>query len=1471
MAMVAKSHPTPEVALADMVTRENSDDVELYVRTLSTGTVVTHRAYGHFLPHDPTTRSLILANETSLTTYRVLADGRLVPEGTEHMFGLVTDVCRLRGIRTTLLGNSGSASTTTAREPLATSDLLLSLLDSGILRILTLSSNPSVGIATAHPNSTPITRRLVTVKDLVVAPPGLNPFHRTHRLCVDPLSRAFVAGALKNSFQIFLVSPEYYITTPKDPTSPGPSATMSSRDSEFSSSQNTGLRTNPSAVSPDFVRESRIFTVPGTICAMTFLHPHPNEKERVLLAMMVMLDSPAVSLSLYIYEFWTRNPALTTSSTTTMSLLQDTRHYARLPFPKGSALPYALVALPTFPEAFLLVNQQEVLWIDARDAASGNVYHTAQPLPRDPQGRPPLVVSTDVVTSSNQEDPSEEMSVLASCTVYLTLATQQLLKLVLQPEKRFQINTWSLDTTPGQGLTILASCPVQGDVLFMPGDMGDHAVVCVTGGESSCLEKRYIIPNYAPVNHCVHVANPSPCLPTMWMVTGCAPSAQVRALQWGIPTTLVNQSEPVFEDVRTMWDLEVEDSAGLHRRCLVLSYVYTTRTIIWSDEELRDGASTFAVDTDHPTIFAGTHLRQWLIQITREAVRGIPAQESTFSLQPFRWSPTTSHPYRIAYAQLLSSYLLLVMQVGQCWKLTLLELPHDPHAQRLTVRHLDEIQFPNGEPSAFYAAWINGRVHGMVGFHGVRLSHFTICQDRLILANTYELAHGADATLKVLHGLVLLRDPHSDNIYLVISFRDGYCAAYLVTTTNQTPHLNFIFARPKLFRLGQAPSTLVPSKVATHPGDLLPTMAWAYADRVYQIGVNNTGPYPVPLELPGPYPRIIGLTPYPNSPMLLTVLVEGQLLTCKTRTHTLHARNSFGISVTPKQVYYDDATNTVVVTGYSPVVGLEQVQVLDPHTGEVLTHQSLLPQEQIYCSYTWTFTDKRTYRYFCVGTGIPQTKGGSPTQGLSPKGRVVMYTLKRVATTAPCSPSPTISTKSPQPLLSPTVSPSLSVAPSSSIIQLKFVWDLERPGTVTRMASFGSKGLLLAINQTVCLLGLNTSQRKMVEITSFSLDTPVRTLDTNYPYVSVASVLGPLQLWRFDIVDSEFRPAASSGLASHICQARLLSPRCVLASGQFGGLVGYYHKLDTALSVNSPLQHLVTQPTTPCPTLTGDEQDLALEPSDVDGLILKARFGFDTRDTIRQLVLGSLTGQHRCSWYRNNWDGNVALQNSSLAKTRRVEQRYQFRQINDIMEIDDVSSQIQQQSILKNLDEGPFDPSEELENRNIPHLPLNWVTPPATQQLEFGASLTGALYGILPIRYPLYRVLAELQVAIQNYFHTGPQLNNGLGVSFPLTTHLLFYPTTIHGDILQQWFTHCNAQERQDMVMNNAKLRAVLEAYLRYTVQHGVIPFNLTGDPHSAINSSPEEIVKRGLEILEYILTELDLTLGTDTPPLLPL
>ncbi|KAJ1968428.1 hypothetical protein IWQ62_001252, partial [Dispira parvispora] len=1467
MAMVAKSDSTPEAILADMLARENSDDVELYVRTLSTSTVVTHRTYGHFLPHEPATRFLILANETNLTTYRILADGQLVPEGTEHMFGLVTDVCQLPGIRTTLLGNSGTGSTATAGEPSVTCDLLLTLMDSGVLRILTLSSNPSVGIASSHSNSTPITRRLVTVKDLVVAPPGLNPFHRIHRLCVDPLSRAFVAGALKNSFQIFLVHPEYYTTSPNNPTSPDPSATLSSHEPGPPLTPDGGLGTNASTVTPDFVRESRIFTVPGTICAMTFLHPYPHEKERVLLAMMVMLDSPTVSLSLYIYEFWTQNSTLSSSSTITTSLLQNTRHYARLPFPKGSTFPYAMVALPTFPEAFLLINEQDILWIDARDAASGNVYHTTQPLPKDAQGRPPLVVSTDVTTPTAHETTSEEKSAVTSCTVYLTLSTRQLLKLVLQQEKRFQINTWSLDTTPGQGLTILASCPAQADVLFMPGDMGDHAVVGVTGGENPCLEKKYIMPNYAPVNHCVYVMNPSPGLSTMWVVTGSAPSAQVRALQWGIPTTLVNQSEPVFEGVQAVWDLSVEDSTGLHKRFLVLSYVDTTRTVVRSGEELRDGANTFAVDTNHPTIFAGIHLRQWLIQVTRKGVWGIPAQESTHSLQPLHWSPTTSHPYRIAYAQLLSFYLLLVMQVGKDWKLMLLELPQDPQAQKLTIRHLDDIALPSGEPSSFYAAWVNGRVHGMVGFHGVRLSHFTICQDRLTLANTYELAQGAGAALKVPHGLVLLQDPHTGQIYLIVSFRDGYCAAYLVVTTQQMPHLNFILSRPKLFRLGQVPSTLVPSMVATHPGDQLPATAWAYADRVYQIGVSTTGPYPIPLELPGPHPQIIGLTPHPNSPTLLTVLVKGQLLTCKTQTHTLHTRHSFGISVTPKQVYYDDVTNTVVVTGYNPVVGLEQVQVLDPHTGEVLTHQSLLPQEQIYCSHTWTFTDKRTYRYFCVGTGIPQTKDGSPPQGLSPKGRVVMYTLKRVSTTAPCSPSPTVSTQSPQALFSPTVSPSPSVTPLGSMMQLKFVWDLERSGTVTRMAPFGNKGLLLATNQTVCLLELNTSQRKMVEITSFTLDTPVRSLDTKYPYVSVASVLSSLQLWQFYTTSSEFRPVASSGLASHICQARLLSPRCVLAAGQFGGLVGYCHKKaltssDTTSSVNSPSQHLVAQPATSRPAVTGDEQSRDMEPNGGDELVLKAKFGLDTRDTVRQLVLGSLTGQHRYSWYRNNWDGNAALQNSSFTETRRVEKRYQFRRIDDIMEMDDVSFQGQRQPVPENADRGPFDPNEGLENRNVPHLPLNWDAPSDTQQLGFGASLTGALYGILPIRYPLYRVLAELQVAIQNHFHAGPQLNNGLGVSFPQTTHLLFYPTTIHGDILQQWFIHCNAQERQEVVRSNPQLRAVLEAYLRYTVQHGTVPFNLAWDSQSTSNSSPEEAVKRGLEIVEYVLAELDLTLG---------
>ncbi|KAJ2301228.1 hypothetical protein IWW55_003787, partial [Coemansia sp. RSA 2706] len=137
----------------------------------------------------------------------------------------------------------------------------------------------------------------------------------------------------------------------------------------------SGARQHPQASS-----ERIHISTGGAICDAAILMPAPTEARRILLVAAIM-DGERQSHFLYLYEIWSH--AMSTARTPSL--------VAKLPLPFDIAMPLRIIALPAFPEHFVLVTENEVVLGSALQLLSGDIHLYRQPLPRLSNGTSDLV------------------------------------------------------------------------------------------------------------------------------------------------------------------------------------------------------------------------------------------------------------------------------------------------------------------------------------------------------------------------------------------------------------------------------------------------------------------------------------------------------------------------------------------------------------------------------------------------------------------------------------------------------------------------------------------------------------------------------------------------------------------------------------------------------------------------------------------------------------------------------------------------------------------------------------------------------------------------------------------------------------------------------------------------------------------------------------------------------------------------
>ncbi|KAJ1730563.1 hypothetical protein LPJ61_002948, partial [Coemansia biformis] len=236
----------------------------------------------------------------------------------------------------------------------------------------------------------------------------------------------------------------------------------------------------------------------------------------------------------------------------------------------------------------------------------------------------------------------------------------------------------------------------------------------------------------------------------------------------------------------------------------------------------------------------------------------------------------------------------------------------------------------------------------------------------------------------------------------------------------------------------------------------------------------------------------------------------------------------FPVDGEPRRLVLDRDTGLLLVaSAMHPATSC--LCALDPVSGQVQTRVQFLPSERVCSLATWYVQGPKMYRYVCVGTAQHSAQR-------SASGRLLIYSLKqakrrvRAKAAAPGAPDAT------------------------GAFELKYVWESERGGPVSALASMGDVFLVVAVGASCVVLRLDVEHRQVVECCSCALRFPVTSLDVDGHDIVAGSEREAVNVLRFSPGDGHDRLEVlhSARFGVSAADARFLAPGLVAGVDRSG-------------------------------------------------------------------------------------------------------------------------------------------------------------------------------------------------------------------------------------------------------------------------------------------------------------------------------
>ncbi|KAJ2675619.1 hypothetical protein IWW42_001041 [Coemansia sp. RSA 1085] len=206
--------------------------------------------------------------------------------------------------------------------------------------------------------------------------------------------------------------------------------------------------------------------------------------------------------------------------------------------------------------------------------------------------------------------------------------------------------------------------------------------------------------------------------------------------------------------------------------------------------------------------------------------------------------------------------------------------------------------------------------------------------------------------------------------------------------------------------------------------------------------------------------------------------------------------STYSVKAEPKRLVVDQNTGLLLVACKAPVSldpevsgWTSELKAVDPRTGWIHDKVQFRAMELVCSLATWNIRGPKTYRYLCVGT----TQFAEDMR--STGGRLVIYSIKQ------------------------TKRKSRTKRAGSSLelmgYELKYVWESDRRGPVSALASLGDSYLVVAVGSSCLVLKLDVVQKRLIECCECRLRFAATSLDVRGYDIVVGSQRESVNVLRF--------------------------------------------------------------------------------------------------------------------------------------------------------------------------------------------------------------------------------------------------------------------------------------------------------------------------------------------------------------------
>ncbi|KAK9764102.1 hypothetical protein K7432_008679, partial [Basidiobolus ranarum] len=826
------------------------------------------------------------------------------------------------------------------------------------------------------------------------------------------------------------------------------------------------------------------------------------------------------SASIVLYQFWLKEP------------LQPAQIYGKLPLGKDFPLPLHLIPLPHHPESFLIINERQILFLQADDVTSGNVSYYRVNLPFISRGAfeggaAPLVTSYSL--PSELPPLTSGISLAVAATQYLYFGTDNgaLYKAIITAEPYIEFQLLGNLNPIGEAMHVIAIDDQQGDLLEISGEMANGAVVMIDPYNN--ISVRTEILNWSPVLDFVSLDYYNEHHDSLYLCSGGSSGGSIREIRNGVGVTTIVTTGSDFGSANRLWSLKV-DPSDANDSFLVISFVHETRLMYSGAGELEDISDRSGFDLEESTIGAGAiHNSGYLAQICHRAVvvtRPSLSDDETAS-NSARWTPPDN--VTITVGLTIGNSIILGLSSNQTHSLLMLAVNIDLTTKEITFVVVANVELEN-EPCSIDCISSNTIAPVPICLIGTYKPSIEIYSINSSLG--FELLHSEPLGSYSSEGINIPQSTGfvgTEKKHFLAGLRDGTIIQYSWewSTENGKPLLRLPTSR----KIGVFPVQIVYPQQGIHTDFVL-----IFSDRAWKI-TSSSGGLAFNSVSFNQSEQITAATAFADGSEY-----DGYLTVTKNVLNYVYLdsekRNNVRQIVqenTPRRIIYDKMTEKFLIAcnvdSYTQST-TTVLKLIEPLSGQVLTEQRMRDREIAYSMCVWNIAGKRKYRYICVGTGI-QDSGSVPHHG-----RLLIYNLKK-----------TSSRKHP--------------STEAAIYELKLVWENERPGAVYSICPFEDGYLLVSAGKTLYMFYLDLNVKKLVESCKISTRSPVVSISVQGAWISVGTQKDSVLLYTFDKTQQSLEFVRGGRHLRLVANSKLISDCLSVGTDKLGTVFGMTYGEDS--------------------------------------------------------------------------------------------------------------------------------------------------------------------------------------------------------------------------------------------------------------------------------------------------------------------